>query len=55
MEFNLVVVRPFGLYRCGDVVREGDRDQVLAGEDASHVVRVAVLPLAAQSAGVKEA
>lgn len=38
---HLVVVRAFGPYRIGDVVREAEEvERVLAGEHAGHVVRV---------------
>ena len=37
----LVVVRPFGLYRVGDVVRdEAEIERVLGSEHATHVVRL---------------
>ena len=39
---HLIVVRPFGPYRVGDVVRDGEEIvRVLAGEHAGHVVRSA--------------
>lgn len=38
---HLIVVRPFGPYRVGDVVRDADEIAgVLAGEHAGHVVRI---------------
>ena len=37
----LVVVRPFGPYQVGDVVRdEAEIERVLASEHATHVVRM---------------
>ena len=37
----LVVVRSFGPYRIGDVVRdEAEAERVLASEHAGHVVRI---------------
>ena len=38
---HLIVVRPFGPWRVGDVVRDGDEmAAVLASEHADHVVRI---------------
>lgn len=37
----LVVVRPFGAYRIGDVVTDADAVQrILTSEHADHVVRI---------------
>ena len=38
---HLVVVRSFGPYRIGDVIRDGaEVERVLASEHAAHVVRL---------------
>lgn len=45
MEFRLVTVRPFGAHRKGDVINDSSEiAKILAGEDASNVVRVAMPP-----------
>ena len=41
MQFELVVVRPFGGYAVGKVIQDGPTIAVvLSGEHAGHVVRV---------------
>jgi hypothetical protein len=41
MEFDLVVVRPFGAYAIGNVIQDDQTIRViLTGEHAGHVVRV---------------
>ena len=43
MQFHLVVVRPFGAYGKGDTITDSAKiTEILAGENAHHVVRVAV-------------
>ena len=38
---HLIVVRPFGPYRIGDVVSDQPSiDRILASEHAAHVVRI---------------
>lgn len=38
---HLIVVRPFGPWRVGDVVSDGGRiEAILASEQADHVVRI---------------
>lgn len=42
MNFHLVVVRAFGAYAKGDTITDiGKITEILAGENAHHVVRVA--------------
>lgn len=44
MQFHLMVVRSFGAYSKGDVVSDADAiGAILAGENAAHVVRIAVM------------
>ena len=44
MQFHLMVVRSFGAYAKGDVIREASEiEAVLAGENARDVVRIAVM------------
>lgn len=51
----LVVVRSFGPYRIGDVVRDADEvERVLASEHASHVVRMQPAESAAPQQPVEE-
>lgn len=51
MTTHLVVVRPFGGFARGDIVRDETRmNDILAGENAVHVVRV----LAAAPASAKQ-
>ena len=43
MNFHLVVVRSFGKYAKGDIITDSTAiNEILAGENAHHVVRVAV-------------
>jgi hypothetical protein len=44
MQFELMVVRAFGAYAKGDVVSDAEAiAAILAGENAAHVVRIAVM------------
>jgi hypothetical protein len=44
MQFELMVVRAFGAYAKGDVVSAAEAiSAILAGENAAHVVRIAVM------------
>ena len=44
MQFQLMVVRAFGAYAKGDVVSDAEAMAgILAGENAGHVVRIAVM------------
>lgn len=54
MDFNLVVIRPFGAYARGDaIVKPDDVARVLGSENAENVVRV-IPPSVPASSGKKE-
>ena len=53
MQINLVVVRPFGRYKRGDVVNiESEITSILSGEYAPNVVRVSQMQVPELAKGV---
>ena len=53
MQINLVVVRPFGNFKRGDVIaQEAEVTSVLGGEHAFNVVRIPAVATTASAKGV---